>query len=104
MSIDLQKVRETSDHLFRVEKAFSTREVFLFKEIHLKMTITFLNTFKNAHYIITFDNLRDTLGLRTSAQQAFAGHVPYAWKIFQDATLQPYGYLVMDLHRRTPIT
>ena len=42
MSIELQKVRETLDHLFRVEKAFSTREVFLFKEIHLKMTITLL--------------------------------------------------------------
>ena len=58
----------------------------------------------NAHYIIAFDNPRDTLGLRTSAQQAFAGHFPYVWKSFQDTTLQPYVYLVMDLHRRTPIT
>ena len=58
----------------------------------------------NAHYIIAFDNPRDTLGLRTSTQQAFAGHFPYVWKSFQDTTLQPYVYLVMDLHRRTPIT
>ena len=58
----------------------------------------------NAHYIIAFDNPRDTLGLRTSVQQAFAGHFPYVWKNFQDTTLRPYVYLVMDLHRRTPIT
>ncbi|CAH3149442.1 unnamed protein product [Porites evermanni] len=31
----------------------------------------------NAHYIIAFNNPRDTLGFRTSAQQAFAGHAPY---------------------------
>ena len=30
---------------------------------------------RNAHYIIAFNNPRDTLGFRTLAQQAFAGHV-----------------------------
>ena len=34
----------------------------------------------NAHYIIAFNNPRDTLGFRTLAQQAFAGHVPYVWE------------------------
>ena len=52
----------------------------------------------NAHYIIVFNNPRDTLGLRTLAQQAFAGHVPYVWESFQDTTSQPYGYLMFDLH------
>ena len=52
----------------------------------------------NAHYIIVFNNPRDTLGLRTLAQQAFAGHDPYVWETFQDATSQPYGYLMFDLH------
>ena len=56
----------------------------------------------NAHYIIAFNNPRDTLGFRTLAQQAFAGHVPYVWESFQDATSQPYGYLMLDLHPRTP--
>jgi len=56
----------------------------------------------NAHYIIAFNNPRDTLGFRTLSQQAFAGHVPFAWESFQDATSQPYGYLVMDLHPQTP--
>ena len=49
-------------------------------------------------------NPRDTLGFRTLAQQAFAGHVPYVWESFQDATSQPYGYLMLDLHPRTPGT
>ena len=52
----------------------------------------------NAHYIIVFNNPSDTLGLRTLAKQAFAGHVPYVWESFQDATSQPYGYLMFDLH------
>ena len=56
----------------------------------------------NAHYVITFNNPRDTLGFRTLAQQAFAGRVPYVWESFQDATSKPFGYLVMDLHPRTP--
>ena len=55
----------------------------------------------NAHYIISFDNPRDTLGFRTLAQQAFAGNVLYVWESFQDATSHPFGYLVLDLHPRT---
>ena len=56
----------------------------------------------NTHYVITFNNPRDTLGIRTLAQQAFAGRVPYVWESFQDATSKPFGYLIMDLHPRTP--
>ena len=56
----------------------------------------------NAHYIMAFNNPCDTLGFRTLAQQAFAGNVPYVWESFQDATSQPFGYLVFDLHPRTP--
>ena len=39
----------------------------------------------NTHYLIVFNNPRDTLGVRTLAQQAFAGHVPYVWESIQDA-------------------
>ena len=55
----------------------------------------------NVHYIIAFNNPRHTLGLRTLAQQAFAGQVPFVWESFQDATSQPFGYLMLDLHPRT---
>ena len=56
----------------------------------------------NAHYIIALNNPGDTSGFRTLAQQGFARHVPYVWESFQDATSQPYGYLMLDLHPRTP--
>ena len=56
----------------------------------------------NAHYIIAFNNPRDTLGFRALAQKAFTGRVPYVLESFQDATSKPFGYLVMDLHPRTP--
>ena len=55
----------------------------------------------NAHYIIAFNNPRDTLGLQTLAQQAFAVQVPFVWKSFHGATSQPFGYLMLDLHPRT---
>ena len=55
--------------------------------------------FLNAHYIIAFNNPRDTLGFRTLAQQAFAGKVPYVLESFEDATSSPFGYLV---HPQTP--
>ena len=51
----------------------------------------------NSHYIITINNPCNTL-----AQQAFAGKVPYILESFEDATSNPFGYLVMDLHPRTP--
>ena len=41
------------------------------------------------------------LGLRTLAQQAFARQVPFVWESFQDATSQPFGYLMLDLHPHT---
>ena len=57
----------------------------------------------NAHYIITFNDPRDTLWLRTLAQQAFAGQVPFVWESFQqDASSQPFGCLMLNLHPRTP--
>ena len=56
----------------------------------------------NAHYIITFKNPRDAVSVRTLAQQAFPGHVPYVIESFQDATSKPYGYLLFDLHPSTP--
>lgn len=50
-------------HLHRFDpNPFPTREIFISL---------------NVQYIIAFDNPRDTLGFRTLAQQASAGHVPY---------------------------
>ena len=57
---------------------------------------------RNVHYIVTFKNPRDTIGVRTVVSQAF----PQTWKdvmtVFQKATCKPYGYLVIDFHSQTP--
>ena len=42
------------------------------------------------------------MGVRNLAQQAYPGRVPYVMDCFQDATNQPYGYLLFDLHPATP--
>lgn len=56
----------------------------------------------NAHYIIAFNNPRDTQESRILTQQAFAGNVSNVWESFQDATSKQFGYLVIDLHLPTP--
>ena len=56
----------------------------------------------NTHYVVAFKNPRDAVGVRNLAQQAYPGRVPYVMDCFQDATSQPYGYLIFDLHPSTP--
>lgn len=56
----------------------------------------------NVHYIIAFKNPRDALSVRILAQQAFPHKVQYVMESFQDATKNPYGYLLFDLHPLTP--
>ena len=56
----------------------------------------------NTHYVVALKNPRDALGVRNLAQQAYPGRVPYVMACFQDATSQPYGYLLFDPHPSTP--
>ena len=56
----------------------------------------------NTHYVVAFKNPRDAVGVRNLAQQAYPGRVPYVMDCFQDATSQPYGYLLFYLHPSTP--
>lgn len=55
----------------------------------------------NTHYIITFKHPRDSLGVSILARQAFPNAIKYVMESFEDATKQPYGYLVFDLHPST---
>ena len=56
---------------------------------------------RNAHYIVSFKNPRDQLGMRNLLLQAF----PTQWQDVQDtfrqATERPFGYLVLDLHPKS---
>ena len=56
----------------------------------------------NTNYVVAFKNPRDPEGVRNLTQQAYRGRVPYVMDSFQDATSQPYGYLLLDLHLSTP--
>ena len=46
---------------------------------------------RNAHYIVTFKNPRDQLGMRNLLLQAFP-------TTFKRLTERPFGYMVLDLH------
>ena len=56
---------------------------------------------RNAHYIVSFKNPRDQLGMDNLLLQAF----PTQWQDVQDtfrkATERPFGYLLLDLHPKS---
>ena len=56
----------------------------------------------NSHYMIVFNNPRDSLGISTLARQMYPHNTNFLLKSFQDATAKPYGYLLLDLHQLTP--
>ncbi len=56
----------------------------------------------NCHYIFVFKNPRDSLGIATLAKQMFPKRSDYLVDSFQDATKQPYSYLLIDCHPQTP--
>ena len=53
---------------------------------------------RNAHYIVTFKNPRDKVGIRTLLTQAY----PVTWSevltTFNRVTARPFGYMVFDFH------
>lgn len=53
---------------------------------------------RNAHYVVAFKNPRDQLGVRNVLLQAFPGTWQLALQVFQQATKEPYQYLLLDLH------
>ena len=56
----------------------------------------------NSHYIIVSKNPRDSLGILYLARQMYNRNSNLLLESFQDATKNPYGYLLMDLRQPTP--
>lgn len=56
----------------------------------------------NSHYIVVYKNPRDRVQFSTLARQICPHNTAYMKEIFEDATAEPYGYLVMDLTQTTP--
>lgn len=56
----------------------------------------------NAHYIVCFKNPRDKAQIRHLAQQICPENPLFLREAYTDATLQPHGYLLLDLKQDTP--
>lgn len=56
----------------------------------------------NSHYIVAYKSPRDRGQFSTLARQICPQNIKFANEVFDDATKEPYGYLVMDLTQTTP--
>ena len=56
----------------------------------------------NSHYSVVFLNGRDASQFRTMAYQIYPSDGQWLVNAFTDATLKPYGYLVLDHHPSIP--
>lgn len=56
----------------------------------------------NTHYLIMFRNNRDLSQANCFARQAFPGNSLYFMDAYKKATTEPYTYLLVDIHPRTP--
>lgn len=81
---------------------------------HLNMSVIFLtqNIFNktrgsrdvslNTHYIVYFKNPRDSAQFHHLARQIHPNNPKFLIESYKDATLQPHGYLFIDLKQQTP--
>ena len=56
---------------------------------------------RNCHYLTLFNNPIDKLPVMTLARQMYPGNAHKFMNAFDEATRNPYGYLVVDLKPRT---
>ncbi|XP_077148125.1 uncharacterized protein LOC143808871 [Ranitomeya variabilis] len=56
----------------------------------------------NTKYMVLFNNPRDKLQILTLARQMYQGKTRFFLEAFEDATREPYGYLLVDLRANTP--
>ncbi|KAM3936868.1 vomeronasal type-2 receptor 26-like [Leptodactylus fuscus] len=56
----------------------------------------------NTKYMVLFNNPRDKLQVMILARQMYPGKTRFFLEAFEDATRNPYGYLLVDLRGSTP--
>ena len=56
----------------------------------------------NSHYVLLLKNPRDVQTVAALARQVFADDWRHAVEAYRHATRQPFGYILFDLHPRTP--
>ena len=55
----------------------------------------------NSQYLLLLKNPQGRDQIRTLAQQLYPEHRKFFQEAYEDATIQPYSYLLIDLHPRT---
>ena len=55
----------------------------------------------NTHYIVLFKNPRDAGQVALLARQMYPGKSKFVVEAYEDATKEPYGYLLIDLRPET---
>jgi hypothetical protein len=80
---------------------------------HKNLTVIFLvqnlfhhgkemrNISLNAHYLVLYKNPRDKSQIRYLAQQIYPENTKFLSNAFQNATIEPHTYLLLDLHPET---
>jgi len=56
----------------------------------------------NSHYLIIFKSPRDKTQIGHLGRQMFPANSKFLIDAFEDATTEPYGYLVLDMRPETP--
>ena len=56
----------------------------------------------NTHYLVLFKNPRDSSYIACLGRQIYPNDARHFYEAFDDATLQPHNYLLMDFKQSTP--
>ena len=56
----------------------------------------------NTHYLALFKNPRNASQIACLGRQMYSNDARYFYEAFEDATLQPHNYLLMDFKQSTP--
>jgi len=56
----------------------------------------------NSQYLVVFKSPRDKTAIQHLGTQMFPKNSKFLVESFQDATLEPYGYILIDLRQETP--
>ena len=102
------------DQMNKAGSSSSLTDLFTVGSHHRNLTILYLIQNKynkessqrtvslNCHYDVVFKNSRDINQFRVMARQMQAQNAKWLINSFEDATSQPYGYLVLEHHPKTP--
>jgi len=81
--------------LFTKMRHKNVSTIFLVQNLYFKSKYMTTVT-RNAHYLVVFENPRDTSMIRTLGQQAFPETPRFLPDAFKQATQKAYGYLFLD--------